>query len=140
MTQILLKLVFCTAQASGVSPYIVASVIQVESSWRTDAVGGVGEQGLAQLRPEFFDHVDLLDPEENIRLAVLHMADIKTRCSSLNERAGWKRAWVICHNTGVTGAHRLKEPENFGYLQRVRKAYNEYKAKRLFEDKDYSCD
>jgi hypothetical protein len=138
----ILKLIFCISQAANVSPYITQAVVHVESSFKADAVGAVGEQGLMQLRPEYFgaDELDLFDPEVNLTLGVQNLRRLKEQCRDVAERSGWKRGWVICHNTGPTGGKRLQEPHEHEYLKKVKRAYYEYKAQRVFEHKVYTCD
>ena len=90
------------AEQSDLPPAIADAVIRVESSFNPHAVGGVGEVGLMQIRPEtaamlgFSGGVtDLFEPETNIRYGVRYLArawqlaqgDV---CRTLMKyRAGW---------------------------------------------------
>ena len=90
------------AEQTGLPPAIADAVIRVESSFNPHAVGGVGEVGLMQVRPEtaamlgFSGGVtDLFEPETNILYGVRYLArawqlaqgDV---CRALMKyRAGW---------------------------------------------------
>ena len=90
------------AEQTGLPPAIADAVIRVESSFNPHAVGGVGEVGLMQVRPEtaamlgFSGGVtDLFGPETNILYGVRYLArawqlaqgDV---CRALMKyRAGW---------------------------------------------------
>jgi Transglycosylase SLT domain len=90
------------AEQTGLPPAIADAVIRVESSFNPQAVGGVGEVGLMQVRPEtaamlgFSGGVtELFEPETNIQYGVRYLArawqlaqgDV---CRALMKyRAGW---------------------------------------------------
>jgi len=90
------------AEQTGLPPAIADAVIRVESSFNPHSVGGVGEVGLMQVRPEtaamlgFSGGVtDLFEPETNILYGVRYLArawqlaqgDV---CRALMKyRAGW---------------------------------------------------
>jgi soluble lytic murein transglycosylase-like protein len=50
------------AQSTGLDPDLLRAVIQVESSFRTDAVSGAGAQGLMQLMPGTAKEMGVTDP------------------------------------------------------------------------------
>lgn len=52
-------------------PAVLLAIVGVESSWRPWALGGVGEVGLCQVRPDLHgaSAADLIDPESNIEAA-----------------------------------------------------------------------
>lgn len=69
------------AEARGLPPEIAEAVAFVESGFNPNAVGGVGEIGLMQIRPataEMLGHdggaLALFDPETNARYAVRYLA------------------------------------------------------------------
>lgn len=69
------------AEAQGLPPEIADAVATVESGWRADAVGSVGEIGLMQVRPAtaaMLGHeggtLGLFDPEVNARYGVRYLA------------------------------------------------------------------
>lgn len=60
-----------------IDPCLVRCVIQVESAFRPDAVSVSGAMGLMQLMQataEMYDVRDPLDPEENLRAGIRHLA------------------------------------------------------------------
>jgi soluble lytic murein transglycosylase-like protein len=69
------------ALARGLPPEVAETVAEIESGTSPDAVGGVGEIGLMQIRPataEMLGHdggaLALFDPETNARFAVRYLA------------------------------------------------------------------
>ena len=69
------------ARAEGVPPEVAAAVIYVESRFRPDRIGGVGEVGLMQVRPRTAALLgfkgaphELFKPETNIELGVRYLA------------------------------------------------------------------
>ena len=69
------------ASARGLPPEVAEAVAHVETGFRPDAVGAVGEIGLMQIRPataEMLGHdggaLALFDPETNARFAVRYLA------------------------------------------------------------------
>lgn len=127
----ILTAILIQSSAQKVDPYLVAAVVQVESQFNPQTVGSIGEIGLMQLRPEYFANgrpKDLFNPEMNIRLGIGYLAKIKNRC---RHKVG--NTFLVCYNAGVTGGSRIKNPSQFPYVVRVSKAYNELKAKQIFE-------
>jgi hypothetical protein len=69
------------AEQRGLPPEVADAVVQVESAYNPYAVGGVGEIGLMQIRPEtaaMLGHrgglTELFDPATNIRYGVTYLA------------------------------------------------------------------
>ena len=69
------------AEQHGMPPDIAEAVAAIESGYRPDAVGAVGEVGLMQIRPEtaamlgYKGEVSaLFDPEVNVRYSVTYLA------------------------------------------------------------------
>lgn len=116
------------AQEKGVDPYVVAAIAKVESSLNPKATGSVGEQGLFQLRPEFYQEGQpgsLYNPEENIRVALKLIKHKKKACVHKE-----KNAWVVCYNMGLAGARRINNPFNQTYYKKVMAAYETIKSSR----------
>ena len=64
------------ADRHGVDPRLVHALIEVESSYRADAVSGAGAMGLMQLMPmtaKDYGVADPLDPEANIEAGTRHL-------------------------------------------------------------------
>jgi soluble lytic murein transglycosylase-like protein len=75
------KMIRASATAAGMPPEIADAVAAVESGYRADAVGGVGEVGLMQILPSTARLLgftgtlaELAVPETNIRLGVTYLA------------------------------------------------------------------
>ncbi|REJ34932.1 MAG: hypothetical protein DIU84_07330 [Bacillota bacterium] len=76
---------------SGVDPWLLAAVIEVESGFRADAVGSSGEIGLMQILPstarrvaaavgiDGFTRESLFDPAVNVRLGAAHLGSLLAR-------------------------------------------------------------
>jgi len=128
MTPDILRLIIQFAMMYHVDPYIVESVIQVESSWNTKASGMYGEVGLMQLYPKYFNQpvAYLKKDENNIRLGVQHLAKMKKECPHKTDNT-----WIICYNLGVVGAAKIKYPKKFPYYKKVMFFYK----KRIERDK-----
>lgn len=70
------RLVEQAADRHGVDPRLVHALIEVESSYRPDAVSVAGAMGLMQLMPgtaRRYGVVDPLDPESNIEAGTRHL-------------------------------------------------------------------
>ena len=120
MTVALLSLILHYSYLYHVDPYLVESVITVESGWDKNAVGPVGEIGLMQLNPRYFHYppASLKASELNIKLGIQHLAKMKRECPFKQHNA-----YVVCYNLGVTGAARLRNPYHFIYYRQVQSVY-----------------
>lgn len=121
MTSLILALILQYSMINNVDPRLTMAVIQVESSYRQNVVGPVGEIGLMQLNPRFFKEYtkeQLADPETNIRLGVAHLAASLKRC-----RYKTNKLAVVCYNLGIKGGSRLKYPHKWYYYEKVIAAY-----------------
>jgi len=97
-----LPLITRAAEERGLPPALADAVAKVESGFNPNVVGGVGEVGLMQLRPEtaaMLGHqggmTSLFDPETNVRLGVTylsrawHLAKGDVCRALMKYRAGW---------------------------------------------------
>ena len=75
------------ARDAGLSPLLVLAIIEKESSMRPDAVSSFGAVGLMQVVPRFHEskleskeapHLELKEPEKNIRVGVQVLAEYLT--------------------------------------------------------------
>ena len=74
----------------GIDPKLALSIAKVESRLDPCKIGGMGEYGLFQLRPEFHK-VKLCEVNSNIETAMKYLVYLKKRCYN---RYG--EAWFIC--------------------------------------------
>ena len=96
----------------GIDPFLIAAMVQVESSFRPDVVSSKGAVGLMQIMPETAVWLgqqkgisvqveNLTNPEENIQLGTLYLDYLlkrfPTECSALaayNGGQGNVRRWL----------------------------------------------
>lgn len=104
-----------TAVEHNLDPKLVLSIAMVESGMNPNAVGGLGEIGLFQLRPEYHD-VERGKPYKNIKVGIKYLAKIKELCE-----AKYGDAWFVCYNTGPYKT--LKRPFDFIYYKKVMTEY-----------------
>ncbi|MFN8847840.1 MAG: lytic transglycosylase domain-containing protein [Bdellovibrionales bacterium] len=113
-------------------PVFVMAIIKTESSFNPHAVGGVGEIGLMQIRPETarwiakemnlsFNHTqELRDPVKNIEIGVSYMHYLRQKFESKSYR------YIAAYNMGPRNVRRLiaqdKKPKE--YATRIVKNYN----------------
>lgn len=120
----LLKLIAITANEQGLDPALMAGIVSVESKFNPQATGTIGERGLFQLHPVFFPNKNNYNACINIENAVSYLKSIKPRCKEFLKAP---HQWIICHNRGVTGAKRMKDPINDEYYKKVLQARERYK-------------
>ncbi len=88
--------VSCASRATGLPEALIKAVIQVESSFRTDAVSGCGAQGLMQLMPgtaRSLGVTDSFDAYQNVMGGSTYLAQQL-------ERFGDIRLALAAYNTG----------------------------------------
>lgn len=119
-----------------VDPALVEAVIQVESSFRPHAVSVSGATGLMQLMPgtaRDLDVDDRYDPRQNIHGGVRYI-------SELMERFDNDLTMVLAaYNAGPNAVARHNgippdKPETVRYVQKVMKAYHEFRTIRYGAD------
>jgi soluble lytic murein transglycosylase len=96
----------------GFDPVLLMAVIQHESRWNPEVVGGVGEIGLMQIRPETAEWIAkkagviwkgksvLFHPVTNIRIGARHLAMLR---QSFNSQGG---RYLAAYNMGSTKLRR----------------------------------
>ncbi|MDO4436770.1 MAG: lytic transglycosylase domain-containing protein [Coriobacteriaceae bacterium] len=130
----------------GVDPYLVAAVIQAESSWKPDASSHKGAQGLMQLMPEtaddmvrkglvdgsIYDSGNLSDPATNIEFGCAYLSYLLEYFNGVTDNAiaaynagmgnvdDWTQQDSILHNA-------ITFPETQAYLVRVNMAQGRYR-------------
>jgi soluble lytic murein transglycosylase-like protein len=98
------------AAEKNIDPSLVKAIIKTESSWNSNATGSVGEQGLMQLKPEYFGSAgDLYDPETNIKTGTNLLATLLSKYP--------KETAIQMYNVGEQGY--LSGKRNTAYLAQV---------------------
>ena len=118
------------AKILNFDPSIALAVAKVESSLNPAAVGGQGEIGLFQLKPQFVLGVskrDLFNPHANAIAGIQRLKEEKEKCS---HKA--KLNYLVCYNYGRTNAKKVKSPETFPYVIKVTREYNKLKKEFYF--------
>jgi len=94
----------------NVDPKLALAIALVESELNPGALGGLGEVGVFQLRPEFHPVVKA-NVQHNVTVAVKYLAQLKTRCGKYGD------AFFVCFNYGC--ARHLNHPRKFPYYVKV---------------------
>lgn len=106
----------------GEDPILLLAISKVESSYNKKAIGKVGEIGLFQLRPEFFNININMNIEEQAHIAIDLLQKLKVRC---------KERFLQCWNMGTTRALK-KNYKVTKYEIKVRNAYKDLLHSRSF--------
>lgn len=107
------ELIVYYGTSTNVDPFLIAAVIQVESSFRPSVVSSKGAVGLMQLMPDTArwvaeqrgissENLDLLDPETNVQLGVYYL-------QYLLQRFPTESAALAAYNGGPTNVKRWLE-------------------------------
>jgi len=123
MEQLIISVLITIAPYYNIDPHLAAAVIKTESNFNPQAIGTIGELGLFQIRPEFskYSKLQLLDWKTNITAGLENLANSKTFCKHKVDNT-----FVICHNSGITGAKKIKNPFGQSYYKKVSKIYLTY--------------
>ena len=141
----------------GLDPYLVASVIWVESKFNPDAKSEKGALGLMQIMPDTggwiaekleyqgFAADDLLEPETSITFGCWYLNYLNTRFSgektlmlaAYNSGPGRVDEWLTDENYSEKGSLILiPYGETDDFVQRVEKTYEIYQELYTFYDQD----
>lgn len=124
----LTRAILSESKKHGFDPLFVMAVIQTESKWNPVAIGGVGEIGLMQIRPETAEWManrlkmkwdgaeSLKKPATNVVIGVAYMAYLRGQMGKNSMK------YVSAYNMGAKNVRRL-------LAQKIRPA--EYRSKVL---------
>lgn len=115
MKSTLISLIISLSPHFGINPDLAVAVAMQESSLNPQAVGGVGEVGLFQVRPRYslYNREDLFNPAINIVEGLRMLKFAKKHCKHRENYT-----FIICFNRGVTGGARVENPyENDYYIK-----------------------
>ena len=114
----------------GVPMSLIIAMIEVESSFRADAISKTNDYGLMQINiinhewlSKEYDITDFLDPYQNVFCGIVMIAKHYNRYCDVNRA-------VMAYNLGVTGAKRLWDKSIFrtSYTDKIRTAMEVYDA------------
>lgn len=116
--------VAASAQAHGVAPELVASVIAVESNFNPNAVSWKSARGLMQLMPETaarFGVTNVFDPAQNIDAGTRYLKELLLRYN------GDLALSLAAYNAGPERVKQFRAappyPETQNYIRRVTEKY-----------------
>ena len=114
-----------------VDPALIEAIIQVESSFRSDAVSRSGATGLMQLMPGTAQDLDVLDrynPRENIHGGVRYISELMKRFDNNMTLV------IAAYNAGPGAVERHNgippKAETQRYVKKVMKAYHDFRMVR----------
>lgn len=132
-----------------VDPYIIYSIIRVESKFNPYAKSNKGASGLMQITPQTGEyianllHIDkfeeslLYNPDTNIQLGCFYFsklyndfnADIDCALAAYNGGRGNVTKWITTNSEGkiFLDVNKIPFDETRNYVLRVKKIYNIYK-------------
>lgn len=127
IAQIIIK----QSQKFNLDPIFILSVIATESSFNPRAIGGVGERGLMQIRPETAQYIadrkglgyrgpkNLEDPVLNIRIGTAYLHYLRTQFPRSPNK------YISAYNMGPSRVRQLyrEDRQPKAYTQRVMKNY-----------------
>jgi soluble lytic murein transglycosylase-like protein len=118
-----------------VDPALIEAIIQVESSFRSDAVSHSGATGLMQLMPGTARDLDVIDrynPRENIHGGVKYISKLMKRFDNNMMLA------IAAYNAGPAAVERYNgvppNAETPRYVKKVIKAYHDFRITGYTED------
>lgn len=121
------SLIVFYANLLNFDPAVALAVAKVESSLNPSAIGGQGEIGLFQLKPQFVKpsvRTRLLNPHINAITGIARLKEEKEKCL---HNGGL--TYLVCYNYGRTNARRVVNPNAFPYVIKVTTEYNNIKRK-----------
>lgn len=141
-TETIIQLIIAYSLQSGLDPQTALAIAKVESNFKPAAVGSIGEIGLFQVRPKYSKYTkeQLKNPHYNIQEGIRMLKFAKKHCSHKQNKT-----WVVCYNTGVSAAKKIKHPQLFPYYkkviaakQHVKKHADIYVSLEYYEQKHYA--
>lgn len=122
MSAIILSYIIYYSSVYHIDARLVKAIVLIESGGHSEVVGAAGEIGLMQIMPSSskLSIEKLKDPKVNISEGVKYLSQMRDICKFKENYE-----YVICFNTGVGGALKIKHPLKFRYYQDVMLKYNQ---------------
>ncbi|MEG1705407.1 MAG: lytic transglycosylase domain-containing protein [Clostridia bacterium] len=137
-------------EGTGIDPYLILSIIKVESGFNTNAVSSKEAKGLMQVKDETYsdvsnmfpnknEKIDPFDPETNIKIGVAYFNKLINRYNGnyyiailaynggLGNVTSWINKGLISNDLASENAENVPFPETKKYLKKVISTYNIYK-------------
>lgn len=116
----LINTIVLYSQILSFDPSIALAVAKTESNFNVNAVGSKGEIGAFQIMPQFVSpevKKHLHKTDVNVFVGIMKLKEAKDKCKHRVDLT-----WLTCYNVGITGANSIKDPYNFDYVKKVKKA------------------
>ena len=112
----------------NIDPKLAVAVATVESGLNANAVGSKGEIGLFQVMPRVakakgFTAEQLKQPVINIYVGLQILKDSKDKCVHSKDIT-----WLVCYNYGPANAKKIKHPDKFPYVKKVKNKMGRFLA------------
>jgi len=140
------ELIADSAKRHRISPYLVAAVINAESSWRAHRVSGAGAVGLMQVMPETADDLaaskrvdrkrfppdDLIDPATNIEYGTAYLRYLVDRYHEVEVALAAYNAGLTRVDEWTKKGRDIREtiefPETRHYVLKVMRGKEKYET------------
>lgn len=119
----IIVLILLYSTLHGVDPNVAQAVVYVESNFNQQAVGSSGEIGLFQVLP--YDQIhknQLKDINYNINNGILKIKKSQEKCIHKKNVT-----YLVCYNAGVRGAKKIKHPNKFNYIVKIKNNLSPYR-------------
>jgi soluble lytic murein transglycosylase len=139
-----------SCSGSSIDPYLVLSIIRVESGFRPDAISSKEAKGLMQIKDTTYsevsdmfatynDNIDPYDPETNIKIGVAYLKKLLNKYGGnyyiallaynggMGNVNNWINSGIISNNLNETIVPDIPFKETRDYLRKVITTYNIYK-------------
>lgn len=120
--QVIAQNIRTVASVAGLDPDLALAIATVESGLNPNVVGGLGEIGLFQLRPEYHK-VFKGHPEHNLLVGIAYLAELQKKYFKK-----YGDAWFVLYNYGPYNPPKF--PKNTAYYKKVMKELNRLKIKK----------
>ena len=117
------QIVLAEAQAAGVPGDLALAIARVESHFACHAKGAEHAVGVMQIMPNFYSQYtieEVRSSKTNIKLGLELLKEYKKICPHKKNMT-----WVVCFNTGPTGAKKIKDIGKCATFIRVNRQLNQ---------------
>jgi soluble lytic murein transglycosylase-like protein len=101
-----------------IDPLLIAVIISLESSWKAEVRGELGEHGLMQIMPRYGKGFDLSNPREQIRAGIDHFRNAMAMCG------GDAKAALNAYGCGQCQPYKQFVKRRWRYYNRMKRRFN----------------